>query len=195
MIPFVTAQVKWITYTLFALHALGAQAQDAALDWEALNRGEVLVEEVKTVSGVPGVRVLFVVKATREAIWSTLLDYDNFPKFFQGINDLKVLERNLDGAQVEFWIDAVLTDLHYILYRDYAEPKYRLTWQRIAGDLKTIQGSWEILDTDNADKKLLIYESYVDIGFSMITWAIRKGAKRKAATMGHRLRDWLENEQ
>lgn len=195
MSPFLSAHFKWITFTLFVLYPSGAQGQNAAIDWEALNRGKVIVEEVTTVSGVPGVRALFVVKASREAIWSTLLDYDNFPKFFQGIDDIKVLERNEDGARVEFWVDAVLTDLHYILYRDYAEPKYRLTWQRVAGDLKTIQGSWQILDTDNAEKKLLIYESYVDIGFSLITWAIRQGAKRKAATMGYRLRDWLENKQ
>jgi len=30
-----------------------------------------------------------------EAIWSALLDYDNFPKFFQGIDDIKVLEQNI----------------------------------------------------------------------------------------------------
>lgn len=184
-----------IALILIILSTSDAQAQDAALDWEALNQGEVIIEEVTTESGIPGVRALFLVKAARETIWYTLLDYDNFPKFFEGIIRMKVLKQGQNGAHIEYWVDAVVMDLHYILYRNYAEPGYRLTWRRVAGDLKVIEGSWKILDTDDREKKLLIYESYVDIGFSLITWAIRQGAKRKAKKMGQRLRDWLENEQ
>lgn len=196
MRPFLKpVQVKWIILALVALYASGAEGQYASIDWVALNRGEVIIEEVTTVAGVPGVRAHFTVMASREEIWSTLLDYENFPIFFKGVKKLKVLEQNEKGARVEFWVNAVLMDLNYILYRDYAKPNYRLTWHRVAGDLDDIHGSWQILETENPEKKLIIYESYVDIGFSMITWAIRQGAKRKAEAMSYRLRGWLESKQ
>lgn len=183
---------KLISFTLFVLYVSSALGQISAIDWKSLKRGEVIVEEVTDGLDTPGVKALFMVKGTREEIWATLLDYDNFPKFFKGIEKLKVLEQSEKGAKVEFWADAVLMDLRYILYRDYAEPNYYLTWQRVGGDLKDIHGSWQILDTDNPDQKLLIYESYVDIGFSMVTWMVRQGAKRKAEEMGYRLQSWLE---
>ena len=175
------------------VHAVASQSSQ--LKWEELDQGEVIVEEVETASGIPGVRATFLVKASREDIWTTLLDYNNFPNLFEGIDRMQVLEEDQHGARIEFWVDAVLTDLHYILYRNYVEPGYRLTWRRVSGDLKQIQGSWDILDTDNAERKILVYESYVDIGFSIVTWIIRQGAKDRAEKMGHRLRDWLERDQ
>lgn len=183
-----------ISLVSLALTVFSAAALAADLDRDALERGEVIVEEVESTLGIPGVRASFMVLASRETIWTTLLDYDNFPKFFQGIDRLVVLEQDVSGARVEFWINAVLMDLHYILYRHYAEPGHRLTWKRVSGDLKEIQGSWLIMDTDDPAKKLLVYASYVDIGFTPVTWIIRQGAKMKAEEMCNRLRQWLENQ-
>ena len=188
-------RMVWISLVSLVLIFTFALAVAVDLDRGALERGEVVVEEVESTLGIPGVRASFMVLASRETIWATLLDYDNFLKFFKGIDRIVVLEKDVDGASVEFWIDAVLMDLHYILYRHYVEPGHRLTWNRVSGDLKEIQGSWLILDTDDPAKKLLIYESYVDIGFSPVTWIIRQGAKTKAEEMGHRLRQWLENQK
>ncbi len=188
-------RMVWISLVSLVLTLSFSAALATDLDRGALERGEVIVEEVRSTSGIPGVRASFVVLASRETIWATLLDYDNFPKFFKGIDRLVVLEQDVDGARVEFWINAVLVDLHYILYRHYVEPGHRLTWRRVSGDLKEIQGSWQIIDTDDPAKKLLIYASYVDIGFSPVTWIIRQGAKTKAEEMCHRLRQWLENQK
>ena len=161
-------------------------------DWDALGQGQVIVESVEDMKGIPGIRASFLVKAEREIIWATLIDYENFPKFFDGIDNMRVLDSDERGARVEFWVDAVVIDLNYILYRDYQHPGYLLTWKRESGDMKDIHGSWQILDTGIDGSKLLVYESFVDIGFSVVTWSIRLGAKKKAESMGHKLRDWIE---
>ncbi len=161
-------------------------------DWQALNSGQILVESVEDANAVPGVRALFVVRATTADIWATLLDYENFPRIFDGIDAMKVLNSDENGALVEFWADAVVRKLHYVLYRDYAEPERRLTWKRVSGDMQDIHGSWQILDTADPDKKLVVYESFVDIGFRVVTWAIRLGAKRKAEAMARRFCEWVE---
>ena len=107
---------------------------------------------------------------------------------------MKVLHSDDKGARVEFWVDAVLKKLHYVLYRKYVKPEYELRWKRLSGDLEAIQGRWLILDTDNPKTKLLIYESYVDIGVAIVTWAIGLGAKQKAKEMGYRLHQWIESD-
>ena len=188
-------KIKWIIFTFLLFCTSTLQSENSIINWEPLNRNEVVIKEVETSSGIPGVRVLFVVEASRDVIWSTLVDYDNFKKFFHGIDDIKVLEQDEKGAFVEFWIDAVIMNFHYTLYRNYIKPLYHLSWQRVRGDLKIIQGSWKILDMSDKKKKLLIYESYVDIGFAPITWGIRQGAKSKALEMGYRLRKWIEKKQ
>ncbi len=175
------------------LVSMKVQATD--YDWQALNNEKVLVDSVRDVKGIPGVRAAFTVKASREKIWATLLDYENFPLVFEGIERMNVLSNESHGARIEFWVDAVLKNLHFILFRDYVESGHKLTWQRLSGDMKDIHGSWQILDTDDPNKKLLVYESYVDIGFTVATWLIRQGAKNKAKNMAHRLREWIENEK
>ena len=171
-----------------------AQGTRSDIDWDTLLAGEVIVESIDNPHGIAGVRAMFVVSASRESIWQMLVDYKHFQELFEGIDKIKVLKEDERGAQVEFWVDAVLTDLHYVLLRHYVDPRYRLTWKRVSGDLKTIEGSWEILDTPYPGVKLLIYDSYVDIGAELATSLIRLGAKRKAGHMGYRLRTWLEKQ-
>ena len=170
-----------------------ANSGAAAYDWQALGEGQVVIESVEDEQGVPGVRALFTVKASRDDIWATLIDYENFTQVFTGIDRMKVLDADAHGAKVEFWVDAVLMDLHYVLYRAYEMPGHRLTWKQVAGDLADIHGSWQILDTPDPESRLLIYESYVDIGFAVVTWLVREGAEDKTEEMGYRLRQWVES--
>jgi len=169
-----------------------AEQKTPEYEWNELLNGDVKVESIKNSLGIPGVRVLFVVSASRQKIWRALIDYDNFTKIFAGIDKLQVLEEDQKGALVEFWIDAVIKNLHYVLSRKYTQEGVLIEWNRVSGDLKLIQGSWRIEQTAVPNKKLLIYESYVDIGYSVVTWAIRQGAKMKARKMAYRLREWLE---
>ena len=67
-----------------------------------------------------------------------------------------------------------------------------MTWTRVAGDLKRMEGSWEIRDTSRSDIQLLVYESYIDIGGVVPKALVRMEAIRKAREMGERLRNWIE---
>jgi hypothetical protein len=170
-------------------------AELSEAQWTALAEGQVMVDSTDDEHGVPGVRVMFLVGATREVIWATLLDYDNFTQLFHGIDRMKVLHEDVDGASIELWVDAIFKKLHYILDRSYVDPEYRLTWKRTSGDLKDIHGSWDIFDGPDDHSKLLVYKSFVDTGFAPITWAVRLGTKSKAQDTGYRLRDRIESRQ
>ena len=163
-----------------------------SVDWNALFAGDVAVEAVKHPDGISGLRASFAISASRERIWTVLLDYANFPKIFHGIHTMRVLAHDQQGARVEYWVNAILSKYHYVLYRRYDEPGRRLTWTRIAGDLKRMEGSWEIRDTPRADVQMLVYESYVDIGGIIPVALVRVEAMRRVREMGERLRSWIE---
>jgi hypothetical protein len=164
----------------------------ASSDWAALFAGDVVVEAVQRPDGIPGLRASFTVAAPRERIWAVLLDYANFLKIFPDIHDIRVLTHDQQGAQVEYWVNAVVSQYHYVLYRHYDEPGRRLTWTRVAGDLKRMEGSWEICDTPRPEVQMLVYESYIDIGGVFPKALVRMEARRKAREMGERLRHWIE---
>jgi Polyketide cyclase / dehydrase and lipid transport len=181
--------ILWVSL-LLALSSAIAVA-DNERDWEALFQGAVLVEAVENGAGLPGLRAMFVVPASRERIWAVLLDYKNFPDIFAGIDKIQVLAHDAFGATIEFWIDAVVKKYHYVVYRHYEKPGWRLTWQRLSGDLQRLDGSWEIRDTPERGAHLLVYESYVQVGGIIPMSLVRRSAMQKAREMGQRLRQWI----
>ena len=162
------------------------------VDWDTLFAGEVVVKTVQHPDGFSGLRTLFTVAAPRERIWAVLIDYANFPEIFPDIHKMRVLSQDDHGAQVEYWVNAMLTRYHYILYRRYDEPGRRLTWAQLTGDFKRLEGQWEIRDTPRPGVHLLVCESYVDIGSVLPVALVRMEARRKANEMGERLRNWIE---
>jgi uncharacterized membrane protein len=184
---------SWLVWSIIGVcipHA--ARAADGEPNWNRVLEGEVIVETVQPRGGIPGVQAMFAVAAPRERIWKTLLDYDNFTKIFKGIEKMRVLENTPAGAQIEFWIDAAFKKYHYVLSRHYDDPGRRLTWTRLSGDLKRIEGSWEIRDTPHPGVYLLIYESYVEMTDGPPGMMLRLAALARTRNMAERLRNWIE---
>ena len=184
---------RWYAvFLILGVSLASGPAVVGGVDWDTLLAGEVVVETVQHPDGFSGLRASFTVAAAQERIWAVLVDYENFPKLFPDIQKMRVLTQDQYGAQVEFWINAIVAHYHYVLSRRYDEPGRRLTWTQIAGDLKRIEGSWEIRDTPRPGVHLLVYESYVDIGGAIPTALVRLEATRKIREMGERLRHWIE---
>ena len=157
--------------------------------------GEIIVEMVKHSTGIPGLRASFIVTASREAIWDVLTDYTDFRKIFDGIDKMAVIEQDDMGATLEFWIDAVVTELHYVLRRKYVIEAEEISWKRLSGDLEEITGRWLIQNTNKNNVYIIVYESYVDLGNFIITSIARFIAVRKAKSMAQKLRSWIESSQ
>lgn len=160
-------------------------------DINKLFGGFILVKAIESSGGIPGVMAAFAVPSSREKIWDVLLDYSNFKKIFDSIIDLEVIHQDSKGALVEYWADAVLTDLNYTLYRKYEKHNHKLTWSRISGDLEIIEGSWSIIDSSKSDTKIVVYRSFVKIGGIIPTSFVRWGAMRKAESMCKKLKEQI----
>ena len=161
-------------------------------DWDTLFNGAVLITPLEKEKNLHGVRAQFTVAAPQDSVWNTLTDYDHYTQIFDGIKNIEVLEKDAGGATVEFWIDAVLKDFHYVLRRRYDPARGKISWDRMSGDLQKIEGSWRICASPRKDTVLLVYESYVKVGGFVPEALVRRGTQQRARAMALRLRSWVE---
>lgn len=183
-----------VAIALIMLTSTVSPAGTDTVDWETLFAGGVSIEPMQHPDGVAGLRASFMVAAPRERIWAALTDYPNFPKMFPDIHALRVLTEDERGADISYEVKALFSTYRYVLQRRYDDPGRRLTWRRLSGDLKRMEGSWEIRDTTRPTSQMVVYESYVDIGGIVPMALVRSEAMRHAQAMGERLRPWIEGQ-
>jgi ribosome-associated toxin RatA of RatAB toxin-antitoxin module len=159
-------------------------------EWQQLMNGDVIIVDAKNNEGVDGIIGFFVAEASTEKIWDIFIDYNKFRTTFKGIKDLKVLHEDHNSAEVWFAIKAVFK-FQYTLRRNYEIPGKRLTWEKLSGDFKVISGRWEIQPTADVERQLVIYESYVDIGFLVPAKLVRNAAAKEFSETVTRIRQRL----
>ena len=101
--------VRWSRIGPVVVHAclmwaltFDVQAQNLEIDWDTLHSQGVIVEFVTSAEGKPGIRTYFVVNASRDRIWKSLVDYDNFQNIFEGIDKIAVTDCSELGARVQY---------------------------------------------------------------------------------------------
>ena len=150
------------------------------------------IEDVTNDQGVKGLRATFQLDASREAIWDLLTDYDRFRETFKQIHSLKVISEDAQGARVRFNIKVAFLSFDYTLQRDYVSPYELLTWHRTGGDFREISGSWRILPGPVEGVHVVIFESFVDVGYLIPTALVRNRAAHELETTVTRIRARLE---
>lgn len=166
-------------------------AQQSGPEWDRLQENEILVGKTSDGEGLPGLRAMFLISATREELWAMLTDYNNFGRIYSGIDSLRVLHEDNAGARVEFYQSTFLKRINYILYRKYDREGYRLSWERESGDLEIIRGSWEIHETPEQDLKLVVYTSYFRYGGIVPSRLTRRWAMKEVRSMAENARAWI----
>jgi ribosome-associated toxin RatA of RatAB toxin-antitoxin module len=150
------------------------------------------IEDVTNTQGVKGLRATFQLSASREAIWDLLTDYDRFKETFTRIHSLKVLSEDDRGARVHFKAKILFLSFEYTLQRDYERPYELLTWHRTAGDFRQVSGSWEILPGPGEGIHVVVFESFVDVGYLIPTEMVRDQAAKELETTVAQMRARLE---
>lgn len=118
---------------------------------ESLRSGEAVVNVV-------GDRyVSYVVShADIDQVWSVLTDYDNFSEFLPSVESSRVLESEGDRAVVEqiAELKVLFADMESrICTENIKTPKERIDFRLIEGDLKTMEGHWQLMPVQEAEDK------------------------------------------
>jgi carbon monoxide dehydrogenase subunit G len=87
------------------------------------------------------------INAPIEEVWKLVEDVEKAPDWQGGLKELEALERDDQGRAtlVESSSDAKVRTIKSIVRFNYAGPT-RLTWTQEKGELKSVDGSWQLED-------------------------------------------------
>ena len=136
----------------------------------------------------PGVRATFEVDAPAGVVLDLLWDVSRFQRIFPDILALHVVTETPTQVDVRFTVDAVVTQPTYTLRRKRDAERGEISWVSIAGDLKRVVGKWTVRPASDASRCVVVYESFVDIGFVGISTVYRNIVTSKLHQLVARVR-------
>lgn len=94
------------------------------------------------------------IEAPIEEVWKAVEDVEKAPDWQGGMKDIEALERDDQGRAtlVETEADAKVTTIKTKVAFTYAGPT-RLSWTQVKGDLKSMDGSWDLEDLGDGRTK------------------------------------------
>lgn len=104
------------------------------------------------------------IDAPIEEVWKVVEDVVAAPGWQDGLKDVEELERDASGrvTLVESHSDAKVRTIKSIVRFTYDEPT-ALRWRQEKGELKSVEGSWELEDLGNGRTRAT-YALEVDLG-------------------------------
>ncbi len=187
---------KSILLVIVILSVLAGKASAHDLSPAEIERivgGEVIINEVESPSGIPGVEAIFALKAGKKAALDTLTDYANFRKVFKDVDTLKVKSMRNGEAVVEFEITFLFLKISYTLLRRVDIDNGVLTWSKIDGDLDAVEGSWLFYEIPEKKVLIAVYTSYVKYGGMALTNVIRWRATQQTRNMCLAFKGYVEH--
>jgi hypothetical protein len=177
-----------------------AIAGDMAPDRTKHGEEDVVIEVVKTSDNVPGIKASFCVKSTPERIWSVLTGYHDFPKIYKGLNKTDVLVATNAGAKVGYrysinFLGVFNREINMVLSDQYSASHRRIVWESVAGDIERLEGSWDILDTQQKGTCLLVYHSYAKAPWYVPASLVRFRVMNEVHDMVRAIRTWVEKKE
>ena len=104
------------------------------------------------------------IHAPLDTVWALVQDVEKAPDWQGGLNSMKALERDDEGrpTRCEAETDAKIRTVKSIVRFTYAGPT-SLTWTQEKGDLKSVNGSWELEDL-GSNRTRATYSIEADLG-------------------------------
>jgi ribosome-associated toxin RatA of RatAB toxin-antitoxin module len=104
------------------------------------------------------------IEAPIEAVFAIAADVEGSPRWQPEIKVAECIERDRDGNQtlVHMETDAKVRTLGAEMRFSYSEPT-RISWSQEEGDLKSVDGSWELEDLGDGRTRIT-YSLEVDLG-------------------------------
>src|SRR4051794_8656982 len=112
------------------------------------------------------------IEAPIEQVWAVVEDVLTAPDWQGGLKDMEQMERDADGrvTLAESSSDAKVRTLKSIVRFSYSGPT-RLDWRQEKGEMKSVDGSWELDDLGDGRTRAT-YHLEVELG-RMLSMVIR----------------------
>jgi ribosome-associated toxin RatA of RatAB toxin-antitoxin module len=105
------------------------------------------------------------INAPLEQVWELVRDVEAAPEWLGGLNGLTALERDGQGraTRCEVAADMKVRTVKTIVRFNYDGGPTRLSWSQEKGDLKALDGSWELEDLGDGHTRAT-YNVDADLG-------------------------------
>jgi ribosome-associated toxin RatA of RatAB toxin-antitoxin module len=112
------------------------------------------------------------IDAPLDRVWALVEDVDSAPEWQGGLKGMDALDRDSQGRTVraEAHTDGKVRTISSIVRFTYDGPT-RLSWTQEKGELKSVEGSWDLQDL-GGDRTRATYKLEVDLG-RMLSLVIR----------------------
>jgi ribosome-associated toxin RatA of RatAB toxin-antitoxin module len=104
------------------------------------------------------------ISAPLEQVWALIADVESAPEWQGGLKSVRALERDSEGRAtlVESQSDARVRTIKSNIRFTYGGPT-TLSWTQEKGELKSVDGSWQLEDLGN-DRTRATYSLEVELG-------------------------------
>ena len=104
------------------------------------------------------------IQAPLDKVWALVEDVEKAPDWQGGLKGMHALERDGDGRAIvcETESDAKVRTIKSVVRFTYAGPS-TLTWKQQKGELKSVDGRWELEDLGD-DRTRATYKLDVELG-------------------------------
>ena len=104
------------------------------------------------------------IDAPIERVWELVADVERAPEWQGGLKSVRAIQRDGEGRAtlVESESDAKVRTIKSTIRFSYGDPT-RLSWSQEKGELKSVDGAWELEDLGNGRTRAT-YSLEVDLG-------------------------------
>ena len=136
------------------------------------------------------IRAAIVIDAPAEKIWAVMNDCNRTPLFIPGLKACRVLEQDAEGEVIQhrFRYSWFLPEVTYT-FRAHYEKFRKISFRRMAGDLKEFRGNWTLTAWEDSRKTLVVYSVFIDPGFFIPRRVVRYLLRRDLPDLMTALRE------
>jgi ribosome-associated toxin RatA of RatAB toxin-antitoxin module len=119
--------------------------------------------------------------------YEVLLDYESYPEFVDGVDDIEVLEQTEEGAKVKYSVN-VIKKFSYTLNLTHERP-HRVSWTFDSGDIfKVNKGAWILKDLGDG-KTEVTYDLELEFKLMVPKMILNKLVQKNFPAMMKQYRD------
>jgi ribosome-associated toxin RatA of RatAB toxin-antitoxin module len=121
------------------------------------------------------VKAAILIDSPTPHVWNIMIDCEQAPDFVPGLRSCRVVRHEGSSDIIEHRVKFSWY-LPTITYRFRAQYRglQKIEFTRVEGDLRELEGSWTLKQVDDGRKTIVVYSVYVDAGFLVPQWLVRR---------------------
>lgn len=127
--------------------------------------GEIVAKVIENKNGV-GIQALFVIRSPIEQVWALMNDMGFYHKVYPEYQKIALIEETPGSRTIEYEMRIAFATLRYTLRREYPSD-FTFTWKLVKGDLKRIEGKYELMALGST-MTILQYESFIETKYRIV---------------------------